>query len=423
MVLVVLRVPRRAIFGEYGLSGNDSLNFSGNGQIGGYVGSSGINLGLTGSFGFSAGTSRVLSSVMDINGDGVAELVWRDGSNLRGYNPGFNASSGGNIRLSGYGGPISKSSSSGMNLGGNININIPIGNWAFGSFTFQRNSNETKRMSMDVNGDGFLDVIWRYGSSFGRNDGRGNIVSTPWEGTGVIQEYREDYFTDDEAAEIEANHYPEHPVLRWRPWRSGRIGLSSLIAYETSADGSADGAEGQIYFGEVELPVLPPPPASDSTPTPDIELSINRAERPAVHSASSHEVSSDRALYFGEMSLQEQAEVYCVCFDDPRYYKAHHPKTGFNGIYNYFRVQEDEEAIPYFLTLLCRKRPEVCCGDGLGFLDAGIESSYCTGGFWLSGHSPSSVWCSVDSGVTQVRGRDGGWLVPPKRLEHSQRAD
>ncbi len=134
-------------------------------------------------------------------------------------------------------------------------------------------------------------------------------------------------------------------------------------------------------------------------------------------------LSSDRALYFGEMSLQEQAEVYCVCFDDPRYYKAHHPKTGFNGIYNYFRVQEDEEAIPYFLTLLCRKRPEVCCGDGLGFLDAGIESSYCTGGFWLSGHSPSSVWCSVDSGVTQVRGRDGGWLVPPKRLEHSQRAD
>ena len=119
---------------KYGLSGNDSLNFSGNGQIGGYVGSSGINLGLTGSFGFSAGTSRVLSSVMDINGDGVAELVWRDGSNLRGYNPGFNASSGGNIRLSGYGGPISKSSSSGMNLGGNININIPIGNWAFGSF-------------------------------------------------------------------------------------------------------------------------------------------------------------------------------------------------------------------------------------------------------------------------------------------------
>ncbi|WP_195910285.1 hypothetical protein, partial [Olavius algarvensis spirochete endosymbiont] len=97
---------------------------------------------------------------------------------------------------------------------------------------------------MDVNGDGFLDVIWRYGSSFGRNDGNGNIVSTPWEGTGVIQEYREDYFTDDEAAEIEANHYPEHPVWRWRPWRSGRIGLSSLIAYETSADGSADGAEG-----------------------------------------------------------------------------------------------------------------------------------------------------------------------------------
>jgi len=92
VVLVVLRVPRRAIFGEYGLSGNDSLNFSGNGQIGGYVGATGIiNLGLSGSFGFSAGTSRVLTSVMDINGDGVAELVWRDGSNFRGYNPGFNA--------------------------------------------------------------------------------------------------------------------------------------------------------------------------------------------------------------------------------------------------------------------------------------------------------------------------------------------
>ena len=116
---------------KYGLSGNDSLNFSGNGQIGGYVGSSGIQLGLTGSFGFSAGTSRVLSSVMDINGDGVAELVWRDGSNLRGYNP----VNGSNVRLENYGGPISKSSSVGTNLGGRIDIKWDKKMLAFGSFT------------------------------------------------------------------------------------------------------------------------------------------------------------------------------------------------------------------------------------------------------------------------------------------------
>ena len=117
---------------KYGLSGNDSLNFSGNGQIGGYVGATGIiNLGLSGSFGFSAGTSRVLTSVMDINGDGIPELVWRDGSNLRGYNP----VNGSNVRLENYGGPISKSSSVGTNLGGRIDIKWDKKMLAFGSFT------------------------------------------------------------------------------------------------------------------------------------------------------------------------------------------------------------------------------------------------------------------------------------------------
>lgn len=54
-------------------------------------------------------------------------------------------------------------------------------------------------------------------------------------------------------------------------------------------------------------------------------------------------------MFYEEMSLQEQVEFYCIYFDDPSYYKALHSKFGFSSVYRYFREQEDEEAIPYFL--------------------------------------------------------------------------
>ena len=57
-------------------------------------------------------------------------------------------------------------------------------------------------------------------------------------------------------------------------------------------------------------------------------------------------------MFYEEMSLREQVELYCLYFDDRRYDGAPHPKSGFSGVLRYFRVQEDEEAIPYFLHQL-----------------------------------------------------------------------
>jgi len=57
-------------------------------------------------------------------------------------------------------------------------------------------------------------------------------------------------------------------------------------------------------------------------------------------------------MFYEEMSLREQVELYCLYFDDRRYDDAPHPKLGFNGVFTYFENQEDEEAIPYFLHQL-----------------------------------------------------------------------
>jgi len=57
-------------------------------------------------------------------------------------------------------------------------------------------------------------------------------------------------------------------------------------------------------------------------------------------------------MFYEEMSLREQVELYCLYFDDPRYYGAIHPKRGYHGVLTYFENQEDEEAIPYFLHQL-----------------------------------------------------------------------
>jgi len=76
-------------------------------------------------------------------------------------------------------------------------------------------------------------------------------------------------------------------------------------------------------------------------------------------------------VFFEEMSLQEQVEFYCVYFDDPRYYQgAHHPKSGFNAVFNYFLDQEDEEAIPYFLYHFAAKDLPVFSSPKETFLDS-----------------------------------------------------
>ena len=59
-----------------------------------------------------------------------------------------------------------------------------------------------------------------------------------------------------------------------------------------------------------------------------------------------------REMFYEEMSLREQVELYCLYFDDPRYYDSIHPKLGYHGVFTYFINQEDEEAIPYFLHQL-----------------------------------------------------------------------
>lgn len=86
-------------------------------------------------------------------------------------------------------------------------------------------------------------------------------------------------------------------------------------------------------------------------------------------------------MFYEEMSLQEQVEFYCIYFDDPSYYKALHSKFGFSSVYRYFREQEDEEAIPYFLhhfatrDLLTFSSPEKTFLDfrGLGLIIQLIE--------------------------------------------------
>jgi len=125
-------------------------------------------------------------------------------------------------------------------------------------------------MALDVDGDGFLDLVVSGAIGFGRNDGNGRIVGTRWaEESFSIQEYQDDYYDKKEVARIEANHYPEYPVWRWRPWRSGEVSLFSQLAYDASSDGSEDGVWGQIYFGGLELPVMSASnPASAPGPGP-----------------------------------------------------------------------------------------------------------------------------------------------------------
>ena len=105
---------------------------------------------------------------------------------------------------------------------------------------------------MDVNGDGFVDFVSLGSASFLRNDGRGNLQSTPWRfETGSPGELQDEY-SAGEKADIANTYYREDPLRRWSAYRSGVVVVDDEIAYAAGA-GSDDGLTAEIHVpGETD---------------------------------------------------------------------------------------------------------------------------------------------------------------------------
>ena len=139
---------------------------------------------------------------------------------------------------------------------------------------------------MDVNGDGFLDFVEVGSTHYLKNDGGGNLVSTPWffgGGPIVVEDY-----SDQDKEDIENSYYREDPLRRWSAYRSGVVLVDDEISYAEGAEGSSDGASGEIHV-----------PGENDPDAVLTQLTIDRDIRSAARSTSGrHEVGIGDPIYF-----------------------------------------------------------------------------------------------------------------------------
>ena len=170
-------------------------------------------LSIRGGIGASIGGS--LGAFVDANGDGLPDLVWREGGSLRAYlNTGSGFDSSSEFRLGGISSVLDKESSYGISYGATARLGR-IG----GGVSRQESWSSCETSFADVNGDGLPDFVKEGDSEFDENTGAGfeprRWVFGPPSPPGEAADLDESAYGD--------MYYSEDPVRAWQSWRSGVV--------------------------------------------------------------------------------------------------------------------------------------------------------------------------------------------------------
>ncbi len=249
------------------------------------------SFGVSGGVNFSASATR--GTLLDINGDGLPDCAWQDGSALAGYlnqGNGFDVSEV--FRLPGLEDRLDRESQSSFCFG----ISGGLGPLRGGA-SAQRSWTAAKTTFADVNGDGFIDFLRAGNRNFGLNTGS-ELVSTPWlieqgpdgepaAGSGAGT-------TAAETAEQQRVYYRQEPLRRWKAYRSGTVEVHQTGRLLNPEAASPDGLALRTYG-----------PAGGNA------LILDRMH-PEESSLAQHAVTEGGSLYFrmdtGEQELGDDAK-------------------------------------------------------------------------------------------------------------------
>ena len=196
--------------------------------------------------GSSSGTNYTNSALVDMNGDGIPDLVAQCGSNIKIFR---GIANGGGFQTQGYEVAINtllgKESSSGSSItkngygGAGTKTGFAAGYTR--AHTAQSGTSEAKTGFVDVDGDGRPDIITGNGK-FLKNESNGNIIKFT-EHSIISRGFTNTYkLSDDEKAEYSKVYTMQRPFRAWRSRLSGKIEVSDTI--------SGANASGKIYKGK-----------------------------------------------------------------------------------------------------------------------------------------------------------------------------
>jgi hypothetical protein len=193
------------------------------------------------------------STLMDMNGDGLSDMVWKNGGSLFYYpnqsrpfqtpeNMGFYTISD---QLSNVNTLMEKGSQNSFSLGVSgslLGASLAVSklfSWSEGQSAF-----------CDVDADGYMDIVQInpiYSSDWLRNNGNGSFEATPWKFEG--SEFSQTDIDEDQLNEFRRTYYRQDPLRRWSVYYPGRINIVNSVSLVDPSGGSSDGVSADTYFG------------------------------------------------------------------------------------------------------------------------------------------------------------------------------
>jgi RHS repeat-associated protein len=211
-----------------------------------------FNLSLGGEIGVGYDKSFSKWVFMDVNGDGLSDMVHQDGNGrpLEVYiNERGEYFSDSKSDFNGFPGTI------GENDQWTFNYGVKAGVWDIGvNYGGAISDSDAKMGFTDMDGDGFVDIVTpNNGEGYYRNLGQGGkeFELAPWQ-VAVSTSINSGAGGDKggEMAKVENAFHLTDPVIRWKPFRRGKIRIKNNIDKER---GEGDGVRINIYRNNASL--------------------------------------------------------------------------------------------------------------------------------------------------------------------------
>jgi RHS repeat-associated protein len=209
------------------------------------------SFGIRGGINFGLNFSK--STMLDINGDGLPDMAWKDGPVLYSYLNRYNEETDEQYfdiwnpyTVSGVSGLLNKGTQTSFSLGLSATL---LG--ASGAVSKQYCWAESESSFADVNGDGYIDIVDKGSQYWKRNTGSGSFMDTHW------------VFGDEESPDnggIDAvqqerfnrTFYLQEPLKRWNAYVPGIVNIENDVQLLDSYGASSDGVEANTWFNDTK---------------------------------------------------------------------------------------------------------------------------------------------------------------------------
>ncbi|WP_407427401.1 toxin TcdB middle/N-terminal domain-containing protein [Treponema sp.] len=282
---------------QLGSSTTRGVNFNASAGVG--VGTSFADGRATvgGSGSVSSGTSRTDSSMVDINGDGMADFIWQDEGELYcSLNEGMDKVSGTpsfskSVKLTFKGGSLSydmneddsSTSTYGWNIYGGAGLKSDVVKATLGaaySKVNQRTTSNSRFSFSDMDRDGLVDIVESGRQTYFRNNGNLTFTATPVYSTVVVTDIKQS-LEADEIEEYRKTYFVQTPFRAWKAPYNGTIEISETACGVENAFSSQADVSALTFIG--------------SKDTCDNALSF---KVPGAASRSGIKISRDKSIYF-----------------------------------------------------------------------------------------------------------------------------